>query len=493
MVGDTDLSDADSSCQYLKFRAHTCIPSWISSVDKAAGFARDLPKISKMSGEAFVTLATTDSYCNGAIVVARSLQRHGTTRSTVAMVTTNLSQQSRLALEDVFDEVITVDLLDSDDHFHLSWLGRPDLGITFTKIHCWTLIQYRKCVFLDADTLVLCNVDELFERDELSAAPDPGWPDCFNSGVFVFRPSLRTYNGLLEHALQYGSFDGGDQGLLNSFFSSWPAEDISKHLPFVYNLSCSSFYSYLPAFRQFGHNAKVIHFIGAVKPWSSSSQRDESSSHTMEQFVSLWWKEYLSYTTSSGAGKQQECSLTDDTPVEEEGPRYQPARAEEVEGAAFNSNADTDPVQERGGEANALPRDTLTSLSSLPVNPPPSFESLGPPPEPETCSLTDDTPVEEEGPGCGAEGAEDVEGSAFTSNADTDPVSKASLLDQPHPHIGQNKAADTETFKEMDEETKRETEAERLEHRRLWEAGQADYLGRDAFKNIQRLLDRFLE
>ncbi|XP_040031267.2 glycogenin-2 isoform X7 [Gasterosteus aculeatus] len=369
-----------------------------------------------MSGEAFVTLATTDSYCMGAIVVARSLQRHGTTRSTVVMVTPNLSQQSRLALEDVFDEVITVDVMDSDDHFRLSLLGRPDLGITFTKIHCWTLIQYSKCVFLDADTLVLCNVDELFERDELSAAPDPGWPDCFNSGVFVFRPSLRTHSGLLEHALQHGSFDGGDQGLLNSFFSSWPAEDISKHLPFVYNLSGSSFYSYLPAFRQFGHNAKVVHFIGAVKPWSSI--RDESSSHSMEQFVSLWWKEYLGYTTLSGAGKQQECSLTDNTPVEEEGP------------------------------------------------------------------------------GCGAEeaeGAEGAEGGACTSNVDTDPVCKASILDQPHPCIGHNKAAGTEKVKETDEAAKRETEAERLEHRRLWEAGQADYLGRDAFKNIQKMLDRFLE
>ena len=55
---------------------------------------------------------------------------------------------------------------------------------------------------------VLCNVDELFERDELSAAPDPGWPDCFNSGVFVFRPSLQTHAMLLDHARQHGSFDG---------------------------------------------------------------------------------------------------------------------------------------------------------------------------------------------------------------------------------------------------------------------------------------------
>lgn len=55
------------------------------------------------------------------------------------------------------------------------------------------------------------------------------------------------------------------------------------------------------------------------------------------------------------------------------------------------------------------------------------------------------------------------------------------------------KAAGTEKVKETDEAAKRETEAERLEHRRLWEAGQADYLGRDAFKNIQKMLDRFLE
>ena len=48
-------------------------------------------------------------------------------------------------------------------------------------------------MFLDADTLILQNSDELFERDEFSASPDAGWPDCFNSGVFVFRPNLNTF------------------------------------------------------------------------------------------------------------------------------------------------------------------------------------------------------------------------------------------------------------------------------------------------------------
>lgn len=60
---------------------------------------------------------------------------------------------------------------------------------------------------------VLSNVDELFEREELSAAPDPGWPDCFNSGVFVFRPSNETYEKLLQFCSENGSFDGETGGL----------------------------------------------------------------------------------------------------------------------------------------------------------------------------------------------------------------------------------------------------------------------------------------
>jgi hypothetical protein len=47
-----------------------------------------------------------------------------------------------------------VNVLDSQDAANLALLTRPELGITFTKLHCWRLTQFSKCVFLDADTLV---------------------------------------------------------------------------------------------------------------------------------------------------------------------------------------------------------------------------------------------------------------------------------------------------------------------------------------------------
>jgi len=60
----------------------------------------------------------------------------------------------RTNLESVFSLVQEVNVLDSGDAANLAVLTRPELGITFTKLHCWKLTQYGKCVFLDADTLV---------------------------------------------------------------------------------------------------------------------------------------------------------------------------------------------------------------------------------------------------------------------------------------------------------------------------------------------------
>ncbi|XP_038039700.1 glycogenin-1 isoform X2 [Anas platyrhynchos] len=281
-----------------------------------------------MADQSFVTLATNDSYVKGALVLGSSLQQHRTTRKLTALITPQVSDSMREVLEKVFHEVILVNILDSGDSAHLALMKRPELGVTLTKLHCWELTQFSKCVFMDADTMVLSNIDELFEREELSAAPDPGWPDCFNSGVFVYRPSIETYNQLLQFATEKGSFDDpiigrcilgcrfkgpltpaprpwscicADQGLLNTFFSSWATTDMNKHLPFIYNLSSTSVYSYLPAFKAFGANTKVVHFLGSTKPWNYTyDSKTKSIKGNMDdpkvvhpEFLNMWWDTYM--------------------------------------------------------------------------------------------------------------------------------------------------------------------------------------------------------
>ncbi|XP_028166202.1 nuclear receptor corepressor 2-like isoform X3 [Ostrinia furnacalis] len=245
-----------------------------------------------MSNRAWVTLATNDSYGLGALVLAHSLRRATSAYPAVVLITPSVTDAMRERLRAVFADVVIVDVLDSKDAAHLALLQRPELGITFTKIHCWSLTQYEKCVFLDADTLVIQNCDELFEREELSAAPDVGWPDCFNSGVFVYKPSNETFEKLIKFAQERGSFDGGDQGLLNSFFSEWAHGDINKHLPFLYNVTSAAFYSYLPALKHYGQDLKIIHFIGIAKPWLQQfnwESRTVDASDHLKGLLQLWW------------------------------------------------------------------------------------------------------------------------------------------------------------------------------------------------------------
>lgn len=103
---------------------------------------------------AWVTLATNDSYALGALVVAHSLKKVNTAHQLAVLITPGVTQPMREKLQSVFNLVQEVNVLDSKDAANLALLSRPELGITFTKLHCWRLTQYEKCVFLDADTLV---------------------------------------------------------------------------------------------------------------------------------------------------------------------------------------------------------------------------------------------------------------------------------------------------------------------------------------------------
>lgn len=157
--------------------------------------------------EAYVTLVATDSYAAGALVLSHKLRDLGSKKEIVCLVTLNISSRIRDILSQVCT-VIQVDTIRSTDFDNLELLGRPELDITFTKIRLWRLTQYSKIVFLDADTYPLRNIDELFENTTFSAAPDAGWPDCFNSGVFVTEPSESTFEDLNALASEKGSFDG---------------------------------------------------------------------------------------------------------------------------------------------------------------------------------------------------------------------------------------------------------------------------------------------
>ncbi|XP_007957108.1 glycogenin-2 [Orycteropus afer afer] len=450
-----------------------------------------------VADQAFVTLATNDVCCQGALVLGQSLRSHGATRRLVVLITPPVSHLLRAVLSRVFDEVVEVNVINSADCIPLARTWTPELGVSLTKLHCWALTRYSKCVFLDADTLVLSNIDELFDRGELSAAPDPGWPDCFNTSVFVFQPSLETHSRLLQHAADHGSFDGADQGLLNSFFSSWSTADIHKHLPFIYNLSMAynMAYTYHPAFKQFGSAAKVVRFLGCRKPWSykynpqmGSVVQDGTGTAIPQQlaFLNLWWNIYHSSVlplfenlrnvaehTSPGhavppGGLGEPCARSVSGPTEPpptEVPPEKPVVVEETPSCPKECHQE----DVTGGPATGTPAGVLRD----PISPPsPQFSDV-------TEAETPSQPVDngESGP------------SEDTLAPRQAPPAEATREPAPRDMLEVGLAVSVSAM--SIEEKVREPSPE--EERRKWEDGHIDYLGRDGFARIQAKLDRFLQ
>ncbi|KAK9455883.1 nucleotide-diphospho-sugar transferase [Dipodascopsis uninucleata] len=259
-------------------------------------------KTSQPCREVYCTLLLTDSYLPGAITLAKALRDYESKRKLAILVVTEwLSKHTMHAVNSYYDHVIPVPPIVTPSMTNLHSLGRPDLYASLTKILLWNQTQFDKIVYLDADVLPVSNLDDLFDVDSrIAASPDSGWPDIFNSGVIVLKPSHTDFLGLYSLYEKVDSFDGGDQGLLNTYFG-----DDWLRLSFLYNVTQTSGYQYLPALNYFRSRLRAIHFIGRPKPW----QQDEppqltdiavpefygaTVAHTYEQFVSKWWKTYKS-------------------------------------------------------------------------------------------------------------------------------------------------------------------------------------------------------
>lgn len=67
--------------------------------------------------------------------------------------------------------------------------------------------EYDRVVFLDADTLVLENIDELFECEPFCAVMRHS--ELLNSGVIVITPSRELYSHMHDLIGELDSYTGG--------------------------------------------------------------------------------------------------------------------------------------------------------------------------------------------------------------------------------------------------------------------------------------------
>lgn len=204
--------------------------------------------------KAFITLLSSKDYWMSAVILNESLKKTNSKYNLIVAVT-----------EDILDTEI-IEILDK---YHILYVVIPvfkysDITIesakqkgfdtvlnTASKICIFDLNYFDKLVYLDSDSVILDNIDDLMDFPDGSMLYDD---DPF-SGLFVFNPKnhcTEMYKTILSHSMH---FDG------DMFSNLW--FHVKDNLD--YRIDLSYFY---PINRQ-NNNTKIkaVHFINKPKPW----------------------------------------------------------------------------------------------------------------------------------------------------------------------------------------------------------------------------------
>ena len=249
-----------------------------------------------MAANAYVTLVTNADFAIGATALVRSLNLTGTKADIVVMHTQGVDEAALVPLAELGAKLEPVGLLPTSDAFNARHSragqhaaapftkGRKPAFHTpldnFCKLRLWQMERYGKVVFLDADTLVLKNIDKLFAYPQFSAAPNvyESLADFhrLNSGVFVAEPSRATFEAMLARLDRPEMFwRRTDQTFLQDFFPDWHG------LPVTMNMLQYVWFN-LPGLWHWPSIA-VLHFQ-YEKPWEA----DHPKAGRLKPLIELW-------------------------------------------------------------------------------------------------------------------------------------------------------------------------------------------------------------
>ncbi|KAH7442002.1 hypothetical protein KP509_03G066300 [Ceratopteris richardii] len=264
----------------------------VGSCELAVPLEDETRTISQVIGseEAYATiLHSAQFYVCGAITVAQSIRLTGSTRDLVILVDDNILPEHREGLQMAGWKVMGIQRIrnpKAEPESYNEW--------NYSKFRLWQLTMYKKIIFIDADLLILRNIDFLFELPEISATGNNA--TLFNSGVMVIEPSNCTFQLLMDHINEVVSYNGGDQGYLNEIFTWW--HRIPRRMNFLKHFWSNDTEEFTEKTRLFGADPPelyVIHYLG-LKPWLCFRDYDCNWNVMDQRFFAsdiahaLWWK-----------------------------------------------------------------------------------------------------------------------------------------------------------------------------------------------------------
>ncbi|CAI9091477.1 OLC1v1026517C1 [Oldenlandia corymbosa var. corymbosa] len=229
------------------------------------------------SSEAYVTLLYGDEFLLGVRVLGKSIRDTGSSKDMVVLVSDGVSDYANQLLRADGWIVEKISLLANPNQV------RPKRfwGV-YTKLKIFNLTKYKKVVYLDADTIVVKNIDDLFKCGKFCA--NLKHSERLNSGVMVVEPSEEVFKDMMSKVNTLFSYTGGDQGFLNSYYVGFAnahvfepdlSPEVLKSRPVPEMERLSTLYNadvglYMLANKWMvdEKELRVIHYtLGPLKPW----------------------------------------------------------------------------------------------------------------------------------------------------------------------------------------------------------------------------------
>ncbi|KAK4700359.1 hypothetical protein P7C70_g5889, partial [Phenoliferia sp. Uapishka_3] len=211
---------------------------------------------------AYAALLCDDELLPALRVLLYSLTATGTAYSTVVLVLPTVSDAARAQIGSLGAEVRQIGQLEYPFEGKVKFEAGINKQCRYSKLHLWSETSYKKMVYLDVDTAVQANIDELFDLDVwFAGVRDLG--DVINTGVMVIKPSATIFEDMMENYLEAPSYNRGDQGFLNWYFTNRTQYGIETIKP-IYNVPGK-----LKGFaigKGLIANGKVHHFTAETKP-----------------------------------------------------------------------------------------------------------------------------------------------------------------------------------------------------------------------------------
>lgn len=224
---------------------------------------------------AYVSVITNWKYMRGLSVMLRTLNKTNPQYPVYVVVPDNKESLFYDTVEQMGANLIKREPLSFDTNNEV-----PYWNETMFKLHIFSLTEFDKLLYLDADMIIQKNIDHLFACPSLSAvaagqSQNPTWTNI-NSGLLVFEPDLTTYRKLLdalEPTIKEKQAKGqgyGDQDVLYQVFPEWKDQP-EYHLDESYNamLFC------LPDIAAAYHiksldDIYVLHYVATDKIWNNT-------------------------------------------------------------------------------------------------------------------------------------------------------------------------------------------------------------------------------